>query len=59
MIRGGVEPMCENPSWRTARLAAGREGVEILVQDRGTEGFEHSCDKTGEQEFSREITLID
>ena len=45
-----VTPMCENPSSvRSARLAAaGKEGVEIWLQDRGTEGFEHSCDKTGE-----------
>ena len=39
--------MCENlSSGRSA--AAGKEGVEIRLQDRGTEGFEHSCDKTGE-----------
>jgi len=38
--------MCENlSSGRSA--AAGKEGVEIRLQDRGTEGFEHSCDKTG------------
>ena len=45
--------MCENLSTgRLARLAAGaagKEGVEIWLQDRGTEGFEHSCDKTGEK----------
>ena len=42
--------MCENlGTWRSARLAAaGKEGVEIWLRDRGTEGFEHSCDKTGE-----------
>jgi len=41
--------MCENlGTWRSARLAAaGKEGVEIWLRDRGTEGFEHSCDKTG------------
>ena len=47
---GPVWPMCENLSCgrSAARLAAaGKEGVEIRLQDRGTEGFEHSCDQTG------------